>query len=105
MSVEDLRWKRITAFVIRAVSDDEIDFFPAVDAVYEPFSATSRRPAVDNDDVAAANRPLALDTEQFRACIEDEVVAMAVGERLEDANVELDRCQRNRAFSDRPLLI
>ncbi len=64
MSVEHVRRKRITAFGFRTVSGDEVDFLTAVDAAYEPLATTARRSAIDNDDIAAADGPLALDAEQ-----------------------------------------
>ena len=83
-----------------------IDVVRGVAALQQPgcaFDGTSNK-RID-DDVTHERAPLALDTDKPAVEIEDEVVAVAVRERLEHADAELDRRVDDRRFRDRSLLI
>lgn len=56
------------------------------------------------DDVASADGPFALDTEEPSAGIEHEVVAKGP-KRFRDADAELDRLSCNRGLGNRAFLV
>jgi hypothetical protein len=74
-----------------AVRSDYIGLFRRVGTPHEAISIASRRVAANGENVASARNPLALHAEQPGSQVEDEVVALAVRQWLEDADAEPDR--------------
>ena len=60
--------------------------------------------AADDDDIPVPCRPLALDAEQFRSEVEDEVVPLIV-QRTRDPYPEQYRSTDDGSFSEQALLI
>jgi len=64
------------------------------------------RTRANNDHIAVERRPLALDAHEPPPLeVESQVVPVAVSERLEDADPELDRRMDDRRLRDCALLV
>jgi hypothetical protein len=73
--------------------------------VEHSITRTTARATPDDQHVIGNLRPLALNADKAWSEVEDQVVPLAVGERLEDPHAELCRCVGNRELRDRSLLI
>jgi len=86
-----LDWQEVATVRLRTIGRDRVDLVGGIAADDHPVAAPSARIAPDDDDSAAKNGPLALDPHEPAADVEDQVVSLAVRERLVDADPELDR--------------
>jgi hypothetical protein len=65
----------------------------------------ARRIAAHDEDVAVPRRPLALDTQQARADIEDQVIPLSLTNWSVDLNAEPHRRGRDRSLGNVPFLV
>jgi len=83
MALEDIWRQCVTPVELGAISHSEVDSVATVGARR---TNPSRGAATDDHDVAASNRPLALNTRQLATDVEVQVVAMSIGQRLQNAD-------------------
>jgi hypothetical protein len=94
--------QEITGVGVWAIGRDCIDLVRSVRAVHVSFSAAPAAARPDHHDTAPAHRQFALDAEEFRPEVEDEVVRRSVqGSR--DADAELYALVNDRGLGDEPL--
>src|SRR3954451_24591502 len=68
-------------------------------------ASPAARVAADDQDVSGQRRPFALNAHEFRTEVENQVVTVAVGQRLRNTQPELDCCMSDRGLRDRPFPI
>jgi hypothetical protein len=97
--------QQVAAIQILAVSRNGVDLVSGVGRPDVPVGPTTIGAGSNFDDLAAPNRPLALDPYKRWSQIEYEVVTLAFGERLQDAEAELRGGTSDRRLRNRALLI
>ena len=90
------------AIELRAVGRDQIDLAGPIRALPKALARTTRRVATDNDNVIVETSELALNAVELRPGLEEEVVAFAVGQRLEDTDTERRSPLRDCELGDCP---
>ncbi|HEY3189141.1 MAG TPA: hypothetical protein VGJ70_16770 [Solirubrobacteraceae bacterium] len=105
MSVEYVRRQEERAVDALAVRGDRIDFGRGIRGSDKAIAVSPRRLTRHHHDVAALRRPFALDADEFRPEVEDEVVSLAVRQRLEDANAQTNGRRDNGRLCDGAFLI
>jgi len=99
-----IEWQEVTPARLLAVDGEGVYLVACVSAPEKPVRCSPVPVAPDEDYVLVTCAPLALDTDELRSEIEDQVVAfVSVGSI--DTDTELDRGQGDRQFGDGSLLI
>ncbi len=80
-----------TAVNVGAIRGDRVDLGGCIHPAPEPFASSPARVAAHDDDVAVKGNPLTLDSQQLVLDAEDEVVTLAVRERLVGTDSQFDR--------------
>jgi hypothetical protein len=96
--------KQITTSGRLTVRSNRVDLFLAVPTGDDSVRATATRPTDDHDDVASSNGPFALDSEQSRPEVEDQVVPL-VTERPRHAHAMGQGLECDRLFGEGAFLI
>jgi hypothetical protein len=101
--LEQLRRQEVAPVEIRTVRGDQVDLASGVAPHEHPGSDAPRRVAANDDDIAVATRPLALDSCEPPKDIEDQVAPFA----RHDGNVNADSALHcfvdERRLGNRPL--
>jgi len=87
-----------------AVGGDNVDLVRGVLPMDETLATAATAAASDNHDVPVSIRPLALDTNQSRPKIENQVVALVI-KRLEDSDASFHGGEDHCLFGHYPFLI
>src|SRR5207249_4230104 len=95
----------VTAVNVGTIGSVGIDFISTIGAPENPMTIPTTRIAPEDDDIPVPRGPLALDSHQLIAKIEDEVVSLAVCNRSVDTDTQLHRGADDFSFCDRALLI
>jgi hypothetical protein len=82
--------EEVTALEVRAVRTDCIDLVRCIDATDIAVRGVAAGPGPHGDHVPLAPRPLALDPNQLRMEVEDEVVAASLAQGPADSETEVD---------------
>ncbi|HEV8459532.1 MAG TPA: hypothetical protein VGQ38_02395 [Gaiellaceae bacterium] len=96
--------KEVGLIDVRAVSRDHVDLAWLVEPMDETGPRATAAPGSNLDGRADADRPFALDAQEPRAKIEDEVVPL-VADRLENAEAATDRLPNDCLLGNHALLI
>ena len=105
LTVKCFKRDEVRRVEFEAVGRDGVDLIARVTATGKAICGPSARVATDDYDVAISRCPFALHTHEFRPQIEDQVVSLSVGQRLEHANVELARLMGDCKLGNRSLLV
>jgi hypothetical protein len=95
---------QVAAPDIAAVDGERVHVIGAVELPEKPVRVTSVSIALHIDDVSYETTPLALDSDQVRPKIENQVVTK-VDERTRDRNIKFERRKDDRRLCNRTLLI
>jgi hypothetical protein len=87
-----------------AVRRDQIHFLRRVGTAAEAFWCPSRADAENRQDAATQVHPLALNAQQFRPQVEDQVVSL-ISKWSKDSHSELDGLRGDAGFRDCSLLV
>jgi hypothetical protein len=96
--------QQVTTIELLAVRRNSVDLIRLVGAMNKPLAPTAAASCADDDDIALCDSPFALDTEQLRPKIEDEVVPFVV-EGTSDSKPHFDRARSDLRLGERPLLV
>jgi len=93
-----------TGIELLAVSSDDVDLIRAILSVNQAIAATPTSPASNEHNIALSTRPLALDPDEPRPKIENQVVAL-ITQRLKDAHASFHRLEDDRLLGHNSFLI
>jgi len=102
---ELLIWQEEATIDLFAVGGVRIDLAFGVNPAQQTVAVPPRRVAADENNLALAGRPLALDAIESPANVENEIVSASLTEGPVDVETELNRRERDRHLGNVALLI